>query len=144
MTDFDLGDPAPDADEEPDDESEVTEETTPSDPPEAPSDPEPEPEPEPESEPADETTESDDEQPDPTETGPAFPYSEVRQNPLYARNETWTEFEDKLDMELTPDLRKEGIRDDELREIHDIVLEVAIDHLDEFPERLKEKRRELR
>jgi len=51
-----------------------------------------------------------------------FPYSEVKQSPLYAREETWTEFEDKLDMELTPNLRQEAIRDDELREIHDIVL----------------------
>lgn len=39
-------------------------------------------------------------------------------------------------------LREEGIMDNELREIHDIVLEIAIDNLDEVPERLKEKRRE--
>jgi len=61
----------------------------------------------------------------------------VKQSPLYAREETWTEFEDKLDMELTPNLREERIRDDELREIHDIVLGVAIEHLDEFPEKVE-------
>jgi len=139
MTDFDLGDPAPDADEE-SDESDPDEsaETATTDP------PAPEPEPEPDSDPGDPDISREEPDRDPTETGPAFPYSEVRQNPLYARDETWTEFEDKLDMELTPDLRKEGIRDDELREIHDIVLEIAIDNLDEFPERLKEKRQESR
>lgn len=134
MVSFDTGEPADDADEEADKPEESATEEIPT-----------------ESEPllADEPSEfdsSDEPEPvrerDPTETGPAFPYSDVRQNPLYARDETWTEFEDKLDMELTPDLREEGIRDDELREIHDIVLEVAIDHLDEFPERLKEKRRQ--
>jgi len=144
MTDFDLGEPAPDADEEP----EANEEPDSDEPPETTPDPEPpqatEPDPGPEPEPEPETTDPGDEQPDPTETGPAFPYSEVKQSPLYAREETWTEFEDKLDMELTPNLRQEAIRDDELREIHDIVLEVAIENLDEFPERLKEKRRELR
>lgn len=138
MTSFDLGEPAPDAEEEANDEPDESEATTEEDPtaePEPPKSPEPETDPEPE---------STDGPVDPTEAGPAFPYSEVKQSPLYAREETWTEFEDKLDMELTPDLRKEGIRDDELREIHDIVLEVAIDHLDEFPERLKEKRRKSR
>jgi len=137
MTGFDLGDSAPDADEEPD----ASEEATTSDPtPE----PEPDPDPEPRESPKPPESDPDPEPVDPTETGPAFPYSEVKQSPLYAREQTWTEFEDKLDMELTPDLRKAGIRDDELREIHDIVLEVAIDNLDEFTERLKEKRRELR
>ncbi|OLZ39102.1 hypothetical protein A6E15_19250 [Natrinema saccharevitans] len=148
MTDFDLGEPAPDADEEPDDEQDSSDEQ-PTDTAieEAMSDSSTD---DSDSSPStrDQSTstvssDGDDSAPDPTETGPAFPYDEVKQSPLYAREETWTEFEDKLDMELTPNLREEGIRDDELREIHDIVLEVAIERLDEFPERLKEKRREM-
>ncbi|ELY92289.1 hypothetical protein C483_08252 [Natrialba hulunbeirensis JCM 10989] len=35
-----------------------------------------------------------------------------------------------------------GIRDDELREVHDVVSELALDTIDEIPERLSEKRRE--
>ncbi len=35
-----------------------------------------------------------------------------------------------------------GIRDDELREVHDVALEIVIDNIDEIPERLAEKRRE--
>ena len=31
--------------------------------------------------------------------------------------------------------------DDELREIHDVVLEIALNNLAKIPERLKEKRR---
>ncbi|QRV17474.1 hypothetical protein JMJ58_21205 (plasmid) [Haloterrigena salifodinae] len=134
MTDFDLGDPAPDANEEPENERtslSSDREATNEEDNEMNSDTEPDPAKSPK------RTE-----PDPSETGPAFPYSEVRQSPLYAREETWTEFEDQLDLELTPNLRKEGIRDEELREIHDIVLEVALDNLEEFPERLKEKRQE--
>lgn len=79
---------------------------------------------------------------DPTETGPAFPYSEVKQSPLYAREETWQEFELWIDTELVPKLRREGIMDDELREIHDIVLEIALDNPNEFVARLKEQRRQ--
>lgn len=139
MTDFDLGEPAPDADEEPNDDQGPSEETTATGPTSEP-EPEPEPVPEPETDPSDDG----DEQPDPTEIGPAFPYSEVKQSPLYAREETWNEFTVAVDSELVPALREEGIMDDELREIHDIVLEVAIDNLDEFSERLKEKRRRLK
>jgi len=144
MTDFDLGQPAPDADEEPAEKEDHASE-----------EPEPEPENHTSSAKADQqagerspgvsetATRGEPTERDPTETGPAFPYSEVDQNPLYAREETWREFKMQLDVELTPALREEGILDDELREIHDIVLEIAIDNLDEVPERLKEKRRKL-
>lgn len=138
MTDFDLGDPAPDADETDSSDDEQTVEKSEKSEPRR--DPVPSTEPNQQSD--NTSNDPSNDEPDPTETGPAFPYSEVRQSPLYAREETWTEFEDQLDVELTPVLRKEGIRDEELREIHDIVLEVALDNLDEFPERLKEKRQE--
>ncbi|ADD07506.1 uncharacterized protein Nmag_3970 (plasmid) [Natrialba magadii ATCC 43099] len=156
MTGFDLGDPAADADDPTDEqanssseqESELvgeppTPETEPESEPEPDSELESEPEPdsELESEPELES-EADPTDRDPTETGPAFPYSEVKQSPLYARKETWTEFEDQLDFTVTPELRRMGIRDDELREVHDVVLELALDNIEEIPERLAEKRRE--
>ncbi|MFC6767830.1 hypothetical protein [Natrinema soli] len=131
MTNFDLGDPAPDADDEPADEPD--DESTPDEPSTSNQDTD-------DPLPSDSNSSSEPDR-DPTETGPSFPYSEVRQSPLYAREETWTEFEDQLDFEVTPKLRKMGIRDDELREIHDIVLEIALDNLEEIPERLAEKRR---
>ena len=146
MTGFDLGDPAPDADEEPDDEQaddETPSETTAEEPE---PDPEPEPEPEPASEP-EQTEESQsnddsDQERDPTETGPAFPYSEVKQSPLYAREETWTEFDDQIDTTVVPELRQMGIRDDELREIHTAALEIVLENIEEIPERLAENRRQ--
>ncbi|ADB63638.1 hypothetical protein Htur_4892 (plasmid) [Haloterrigena turkmenica DSM 5511] len=49
-------------------------------------------------------------------------------------------FEKQLGIEVIPELRKQDISDDELRELHDIVLEVAIENFDEFPERFIEKR----
>lgn len=86
-------------------------------------------------------SEPSDEQPSPAETGPAFAYSEVRQKPLYARDDTWNDLEDELGITVTPELRRMGIRDEETREIHDAILKVAIDHADEIPETLAEQRR---
>ncbi|WP_231188020.1 hypothetical protein [Haladaptatus sp. DYF46] len=67
-------------------------------------------------------------------SGPSFEYSEVRQRPLYARGETWDEFEDAIGISVVPELRRRGIRDEEKREIHDAVLTLAA----EAPERLVE------
>ena len=67
-------------------------------------------------------------------SGPSFDYSEVRQRPLYARGETWDEFEDAIGISVVPELRRQGIRDEEKREIHDAVLTLAA----EEPERLVE------
>ncbi|WP_458191080.1 hypothetical protein [Haladaptatus sp. NG-WS-4] len=69
-----------------------------------------------------------------TIVGPPFEYSEVRQRPLYARGETWDEFEDAVGISVVPELRRQGIRDEEKREIHDAVLTLAV----EEPERLVE------
>lgn len=132
MTGFDLGESAPDADEpEPGPESESEPESEPEQ-----TDSSPEPKGPKESE-----TEPDDSEPDPADAGPAFPYSEVKQSPLYAREETWNKFEKQLGIEVIPELRKQDVNDDELRELHDIVLEVAIDNFDEFPDRFMQKRR---
>lgn len=79
--------------------------------------------------------------PDPSHTeatthasAPPFEYSEVRQRPLYARGETWDKFEDAVGISVVPELRRQGIRDEEKREIHDAVLTLAA----EEPERLVE------
>lgn len=76
--------------------------------------------------------------PEPAEStdteGPAFEYSEVKQRPLYAREETWDRFEDALGITVLPKLRKAGIRDESKREIHDAVLRLAA----EEPERVAE------
>ena len=78
---------------------------------------------------------------DPADIGPAFEYSDVKQRPLYARAETWNNLEDELGITVTPELRRKGIRDEETREIHDAILKVAIEHIDEIPEIVAEERR---
>lgn len=74
------------------------------------------------------------------DAGPGFEYSDVRQKPLYARDETWNELEDKLGIEVTPELRRMEIRDEETREVHDAILKVALDHIDEVPEQIHRTR----
>lgn len=143
MTDFDLGDPAPGADDKPDDDQEPkdnseTETASTSEP--KMNETSPPTDDMPTSDPSDES----DPERNPTETGPAFPYSEVRQNPLYAREEIWTEFEDEIAKTVVPELREMGIRDDELREIHTVALEIVLDNLEEIPGRIVEKRRRSR
>lgn len=79
---------------------------------------------------------------DPGDVGPAFEYSDVRQRPLYARGETWDELEDEIGITVVPRLRRMGIRDEETREIHDALLKVALEHVDEVPERIRDARLE--
>ncbi len=73
-------------------------------------------------------------------SGPAFEYSEVRQRPLYARGETWDEFEDAVGITVVPELRKAGIRDEEKREIHDAVLRLAAQEPERIAELIKSER----
>ena len=75
-------------------------------------------------------------------SGPAFEYSDVRQRPLYARNETWDEFEDMVGISVVPELRKQGVRDEEKREIHDAVLTLAVEEPDRLVEIILERRKE--
>lgn len=159
MTGFDLGEPAPDADDEaesePDettDQSESAEhgEESQADPTEeSVSNQNPSSESSTETTPAgnratkseEETSNDDlDDEPDISELGPAFEYSEVDQNPLYAREKTWGELEDELGITITPGFREKGIRDDQLREVHDAILEVALNHSEEVIDRVIEKR----
>lgn len=74
-------------------------------------------------------------------SGPPFEYSEVRQRPLYARGEMWDEFEDAVGISVIPELRKEGVRDEEKREIHDAVLTLAVEDPERVVEIILERRR---
>ncbi|MFD1527327.1 MULTISPECIES: hypothetical protein [Halobacteriales] len=73
--------------------------------------------------------------------GPPFEYSEVRQRPLYARGETWDNFDDALGITIIPELRKAGIRDEEKREIHDAVLRLASEEPERVAELIEEERK---
>lgn len=75
-------------------------------------------------------------------SGPAFEYSDVRQRPLYARSETWDKFEDMVGISIIPELRKQGVRDEEKREIHDAVLTLAIEEPDRLVDIVLASRKE--
>ena len=78
------------------------------------------------------TTESD--------AGPAFPYDEVKQRPLYAREEAWAAFEDALELDVERILRENEVRDAEGREFHDAALRVAAEHPEEIAEQMLDAR----
>lgn len=72
--------------------------------------------------------------------GPAFPYDDVKQRPLYAREEAWNAFEDALELEVERTLRDYDVRDATGRELHDAALRVAA----EYPEAIANHLLELR
>lgn len=71
---------------------------------------------------------------DPSETGPAFEYSEVRQKPLYARGSTWDDFEKTFRTTIAPKLAEADVVDEETRELHDALVQLG----NEQPERIAE------
>lgn len=73
-------------------------------------------------------------------TEPAFPFDESLQRPLYAREESWDEFEDICDFEVKRLLRDEGIKDISGRELHDATLQLAASN----PEALADEVKKLR
>lgn len=71
--------------------------------------------------------------------GPAFPFSEAKQSPLYPHRDRWEELEDaKFDMEVL--LRKHGVRDVQGRELDDAILRYAIDNTADVAELVLEAR----
>ncbi|MFC4440016.1 MULTISPECIES: hypothetical protein [Natrialbaceae] len=78
----------------------------------------------------------------PADSGPAFEYSTVRQRPLYARSETWDDFEKTLRTSITPTLAEEDVVDEETREIHDAVLRLAASEPERVAELVLEARRQ--
>lgn len=73
-------------------------------------------------------------------TEPAFPFDEALQRPLYAREESWDEFEDICDFEVKRLLRDDDIKDISGRELHDATLRLAASN----PEALADEVRKLR
>lgn len=65
--------------------------------------------------------------------GPAFPFSEAHQRPLYPREDRWNDWEDAK-FEAEGVLRKRGVRDPQGREFDDALLQLGIEN----PERLAE------
>jgi hypothetical protein len=59
---------------------------------------------------------------------PAFPYDDVKQSPIYPRAESWDELEDALALEITPHLHKQGVRNAEKREVHDAMVQLAVEN----------------
>ncbi|GAA0681521.1 hypothetical protein ACFQDG_03430 [Natronoarchaeum mannanilyticum] len=72
--------------------------------------------------------------------GPAFPYDEVTQRPLYAREAAWNAFEDALELDVERTLREYDVRDAAGRELHDAALRVAAEHPEEIAKQLLELR----
>lgn len=61
---------------------------------------------------------------DPRKT-PAFEFSSNLRRSIYTREESWQEFEDGRDLEMTRELRDAGIRNHESREVHDAMVRLA-------------------
>jgi hypothetical protein len=73
---------------------------------------------------------------------PAFPFDESVQAQIYPRQSTHEAFEDFLDIDVKRHLRDRDIRNETGRELHEAVLQVAMDHPEEIAEALAAKRRE--
>lgn len=79
---------------------------------------------------------------EPDLSGPAFEYDAVKQRPLYVRERTWDAFEDAIGISVVPELRKEGVRDESKREIHDAAISLVAEEPERLVEILLERRRE--
>lgn len=73
-------------------------------------------------------------------TEPAFGFDEAKQDPLYARRQSWEAFDDMLDLDLERELRDRDIRDVPKREKHDAVLRFVADHAEEIADRIESER----
>lgn len=73
-------------------------------------------------------------------TDPAFPFDDATQRPIYAREESWDEFEDVRDFEVKRILRDEGIKKVSGREFHDALLRLAAENPEEFADAVKDAR----
>lgn len=86
-----------------------------------------------------ETAATSDDQDD-IQSGPAFPFDEADQNPLYARPEAWDAFDDMLDLALETELRDRGIRDASKSEKHDAALRILAEHAEEIADQIESER----
>jgi hypothetical protein len=75
-------------------------------------------------------------------TDPAFPFDESVQAQIYPRRTTHEAFEDFLDIDVKRHLRERDVREETGRELHEAVLQVAMEHPEEIAETVAEQRRE--
>lgn len=129
MTGFDLGESATDNEPDPDETDATTDTDGPIDRDDRRQDEEKEEE-------NDKTVE---EETDPYEE-PAFPFSEDLRESWYVRDETVTEFQDAVDFEAKPFLRKHGVRNETGREIQDAAIQVAKNNPEELAKIILEDR----
>lgn len=73
---------------------------------------------------------------------PAFPFDESVQAQIYPRRSTHEAFEDFLDIDVKRHLRDRDIRNETGRELHEAVLQVAMQHPEEIAEQLEADRTE--
>lgn len=73
-------------------------------------------------------------------TEPAFPFDDAVQAQIYPRQSTHDEFTDFLDIEVKRLLRERDIRNEEGPELHEAVLQVAMEHPEEIAEKVEEQR----
>ena len=73
-------------------------------------------------------------------TEPAFPFDDAVQAQIYPRKSTHDEFTDFLDIEVKRRLRERDIRNEEGRELHEAVLQVAMEHPEEIAKEVEEQR----
>jgi len=89
------------------------------------------------------TTEPD---PEPLESNgvdePAFPFDEAAQEHFYPREQSYEAFEDFVDFEVKRDLREEGVKNVSGREVHDALIQLAMENREEFVEILLDARRQ--
>lgn len=73
---------------------------------------------------------------------PAFAFDESVQAQIYPRKSTHEAFEDFLDMDVKRHLRDRDIRNETGRELHEAVLQVAMQYPEEIAEQLEAERTE--
>lgn len=83
-------------------------------------------------------TESDEDH-DPLST-PAFASGNELNRSLYVRDETWSAFNDAIDIDLRPRLKRTGVSRIAKRELHDAALRVAIENPEAVVEAFLEAR----
>ncbi|WP_227355936.1 hypothetical protein [Haladaptatus salinisoli] len=76
---------------------------------------------------------------DPRKT-PAFEFSPDLRRSIYTREESWQEFEDARDLEMTRELRDAGVRNHESREVHDAMVRLAAKNPEEMAQLILDAR----
>ncbi|WP_458190305.1 hypothetical protein [Haladaptatus sp. NG-WS-4] len=76
---------------------------------------------------------------DPRKT-PAFGFSPDLRRSIYVREESWQEFEDARDLEMTRELRDAGVRNHESREVHDAMVRLAAGNPEEMAQLILDAR----